>query len=617
MLRYRFISATLLVAAVAGILLLTPWAGVAQWVASGYAILIAVRSGWSMVTSLRTGTWGIDILAVAAIVSTVAIGDYWASLVVVLMLMSGEALEDFAAHRARSELTALMSRAPRIAHRESGDAVDDVPVDVVVAGDVLEVKPGEAVPVDSTLLSDGAYVDQSSINGESLPVWTGAGAQLLSGAINTDDVIRIRATTTAQLSQYQTIVDLVRGAADSRAPFVRLADRVAIPFTIGAFTLGIVAWIISGDPVRLAEVLVVATPCPLLIATPVAFIAGMSRAAARGVIVKGGGALEQLSRVRTAAFDKTGTITQGIPRVDRIDSLGGDDAQVLALAAALETHSAHVLAQAIVDGADGRSLDLPAATEVTEVVAMGLRGLVDGTEVAVGKLAFVALDAPQPWGALAAGETAVYVSRDNALVGRVVLTDQVRPEAAEAMARLHHLGVVRTLMLSGDAQDTAGKVAKGVGIDDVRGGLMPIDKVEAMRSIQPRPAMMVGDGVNDAPVLAVADVGVAMGARGATAASESADVVVLIDDLGRVPEVVSIAQRTVRIAYQSIGFGISLSVVLMLVASVGVLPAIIGAALQEVVDVVTILNSLRAGRHQAVGSRDGTFAPASRVSPGG
>ena len=397
MLRYRFISATLLVAAVAGILLLTPWAGVAQWVASGYAILIAVRSGWSMVTSLRTGTWGIDILAVAAIVSTVAIGDYWASLVVVLMLMSGEALEDFAAHRARSELTALMSRAPRIAHRESGDAVDDVPVDVVVAGDVLEVKPGEAVPVDSTLLSDGAYVDQSSINGESLPVWTGVGAQLLSGAINTDDVIRIRATTTAQLSQYQTIVDLVRGAADSRAPFVRLADRVAIPFTIGAFTLGIVAWFISGDPVRLAEVLVVATPCPLLIATPVAFIAGMSRAAARGVIVKGGGALEQLSRVRTAAFDKTGTITQGIPRVDRIDSLEGDDAQVLALAAALETHSAHVLAQAIVDGADGRSLDLPAATEVTEVVAMGLRGLVDGTEVAVGKLAFVALDAPQPW----------------------------------------------------------------------------------------------------------------------------------------------------------------------------------------------------------------------------
>jgi heavy metal translocating P-type ATPase len=595
--RYKFIWATLLVAAVSGILLLTPWAAGARWVASGFAILIALRSGWSMVKSLRTGTWGIDILAVAAIASTVAVGDYWAALVVVLMLMTGEALEDFAAQRARRELTALMSRAPRIAHREVDGSVDDVDVDVVTAGDILEVKPGEVVPVDSELLSDGAFVDQSSINGESLPVWMGVGAQVLSGSVNTDDVIRLRATTTAQLSQYQTIVDLVRGAADSRAPFVRLADRVAVPFTIGAFALGLLAWIVSGDPVRLAEVLVVATPCPLLIATPVAFIAGMSRAAARGVIVKGGGALEQLSRVRTAAFDKTGTITRGVPRVDRIDSLDGDDARVLSLAAALESHSAHVLAKAIVDGAADRDLHLPIAAEVTEVVAMGLRGLIVGAETAVGKLSFTAPDAQQPWPALAAGETAVFVSRAGALVGRVVLTDQVRPEAEQTMARLRELGVVRTLMLSGDAQDTASKIAKGVGIDDVRGALMPIDKVEAMRTIQPRPAMMVGDGVNDAPVLAVADVGVAMGARGATAASESADVVVLVDDLSRVSEVVSIAKRTLRIAWQSIGIGIGLSVVLMLVASVGVLPAIIGAALQELVDVVTILNSLRAGRH--------------------
>ena len=593
--RYKFIWTTLVVAAVSGGLLLTPWPDAAQWLASVYSILIASRSGWSMVKSLRSGTWGIDILAVAAIVSTVVLGEYWASLVVVLMLLSGEALEDFAAQRARSELTALMSRAPRIAHLERNGSVEDVPVGSVVPGDVLEVKPGEAVPVDSELLSAGASFDRSSISGESLPVWVAAGAEVLSGAVNTDEVIRIRATTTAQLSQYQTIVELVREAADSKAPFVRLADRVAIPFTIGAMALGLIAWAVSGDPVRLAEVLVVATPCPLLIATPVAFIAGMSRAAARGVIVKGGGALEQLSRVRTAAFDKTGTITQGVPLVDRIETRDSEEADVLGIAASVETHSAHVLAGAIVDEAARRGLVLPEATRVTEEVAAGLRGLVGGTEVAVGKREFAETSAQSNWPALAAGETAVFVSREGALIGRVVLTDKVREESASTIAQLRKLGVARTLMLSGDAIDTARKVATAVGIDDVRAGLLPIDKVEAVRAMQPRPVMMVGDGVNDAPVLAVADVGVAMGARGATAASESADVVVLVDDLGRVPEVVAIAQRTVRVAYQSIGIGIGLSVALMLVASFGVLPAIIGAALQELVDVITILNSLRAG----------------------
>jgi len=593
--RYKFIWTTLVVAAMSGALLLTPWPDAARWLASVYAILIASRSGWSMVKSLRSGTWGIDILAVAAIVSTVVLGEYWAALVVVLMLLSGEALEDFAAQRARSELTALMSRAPRIAHLERDGSVEDVPVGSVVPGDVLEVKPGEAVPVDSELLSDGASFDRSSISGESLPVWVAAGAEVLSGAVNTDEVIRIRATTTAQLSQYQTIVELVREAADSKAPFVRLADRVAIPFTIGAMALGLLAWAVSGDPVRLAEVLVVATPCPLLIATPVAFIAGMSRAAARGVIVKGGGALEQLSRVRTAAFDKTGTITQGVPRVDRIETRDSEEAEVLGIAASVETHSAHVLAGAIVDEAARRGLVLPEATRVTEEVAAGLRGLVGGTEVAVGKREFAETSAQSNWPALAAGETAVFVSREGALIGRVVLTDKVREESASTIAQLRKLGVARTLMLSGDAIDTARKVATAVGIDDVRAGLLPIDKVDAVRALQPRPVMMVGDGVNDAPVLAVADVGVAMGARGATAASESADVVVLVDDLGRVPEVVAIAQRTVRVAYQSIGIGIGLSVALMLVASFGVLPAIIGAALQELVDVITILNSLRAG----------------------
>jgi heavy metal translocating P-type ATPase len=594
--RYKYVWATLLVAALVAVVGLTPWEPAARWLASAYALLIAARSARSMIRSIRSGAWGIDVLAIAAIVSTVVLGDFWAALVIVLMLTSGEALEDFASRRARRELKALLAREPRVAHVLRDGESNDVVVDDIVPGDLLEVKPGETVPVDAELIGEGAYFDEASISGESLPVWRQDGSQLLSGAVNTDTLIIARATATAQNSQYQTIVQLVRSASDSKAPFVRLADRVAIPFTIGSFAIGLVAWLVSGDPARLAEVLVVATPCPLLIATPVAFIAGMSRAASGGVIVKGGGALEQLSRVRTAAFDKTGTITKGRPRVDRIEVEVGDEETTLAVAAALESDSAHVLARAIVDEADRRAIARPEPHHVAEVVAQGVHGVLDGTPVAAGKLAFVAPDARPAWSPLAAGETAVMVGRDGQLLGRVVLADELRAESASTIAGLRLAGVRRVVMVSGDAQDTAQRVAAESGIDEVRAGLLPAEKVATIVGLQPRPVMMVGDGVNDAPVLAAADVGVAMGARGATAASESADVVVLVDDLGKVLEVVTLAQRTVRIAYQSIGIGIGLSVGLMVVATFGVLPAILGAALQELVDVIAILNSLRAGR---------------------
>ena len=299
--RYLLVWSTVGLAGVVGLLLLTPLSWLAPWIAGGYALAIAARSGLSMLRSLRSGSWGLDVLAVAAIVSTVVLGDYWAALVVVLMLTSGEALEDFAARRARSEVSALLERAPRVAHVERDGEVADVDVDDVVAGDRLAVRPGEVVPVDGVLLT-AASLDEASVTGESLPVWRAAGSSVMSGAVTTDTVVAMRATATAADSEYQAIIDLVRAAADSKAPFVRLADRVAIPFTIGAFVLGVSAWLVSGDPARLAEVLVVATPCPLLIATPVAFIAGMSRAAARGVIIKGGGALEKLARVRVASF---------------------------------------------------------------------------------------------------------------------------------------------------------------------------------------------------------------------------------------------------------------------------------------------------------------------------
>ncbi|MGX5682152.1 heavy metal translocating P-type ATPase [Schumannella luteola] len=597
-LRYPWVLATVVVAAVAGILLLGPAAPAARWVASAFAAVVAARSLWSMIRALRSGTWGVDILAVTAIVSTLLLGDYWAALVVVLMLTGGEALEDYAANRARSELNALLARAPRQAHRESSPGeTDDVLVEAVQPGDVLEVRPGEAVPVDGEVVGEGAPFDESSLTGESLPVWHGDGAAVMSGSVNGGGVVRLRATATAAESQYQSIVALVAAAAGSKAPFVRLADRVAIPFTIVSFAIGAIAWAVSGEPSRFAEVLVLATPCPLLIAAPVAFIAGMSRAAGIGVILKNGGVIERLSRVRTVATDKTGTLTRGRPEVTRVEALDGSEDDVLRRAASLEADSAHVLAQAVVDAAVARGIRIPVAEGVREEVAHGVRGLVDGRESAVGRPAFVSPDGGSvQWPtALRPGETAVSVAVEGQLVGRVVLTDRLRPEAAGTLESLRSLGIGHIVLLSGDAQETAQRIGEEVGADDVHGGLLPADKVARVAALEPRPVLMIGDGVNDAPVLAAAEVGVAMGARGATAASESADAVVLVEDLSRIPESIVLSRRTIRIAQQSIGVGIGLSVAFMLVAAFGVVPAIVGAAIQEGIDVIAILNGLRAG----------------------
>lgn len=619
--RYPFVIATVATALVVGALDLTgvrPWG---QWVASAFALVIASRSAWSMIRTLREGSWGIDILAVTAIVSTVAVGDYWASLVIVLMLTGGDALEDYAAHRARRELRALLDRAPRFAHRETAPGVTtDVPVDAVAVGDLIEVRPGEVVPVDATVLDASAVFDESSLTGESLPVTRAPGETAPSGAVNAGGVVRMSAVETAARSQYQAIVALVQSASDSKAPFVRLADRVALPFTIVAFLIAGIAWAVSGDPVRFAEVLVVATPCPLLIAAPVAFLAGMSRAAHRGVIVKGGGVIEQLARVVTAAFDKTGTLTRGEPVVERVDvdpAAAVAPAEVLRLAGALEADSPHVLARAIVTAAEERGIALPVARDVEEVVAHGIRGRVDDVTVAVGRLEFADGSANPSWATLVPGETGVHVSRNGSLIGRIVLTDEVRPEARTTVDRLRALGIQRTVMLSGDAPETAARIAELADVGEAHGRLLPADKVRLMTELQPRPVLMVGDGVNDAPVLAAADVGIAMGARGATAASESADAVVMVEDLERIADAVVIARRTLRVAWQSIGWGIGLSVALMLVAAFGVLPAIAGALAQELVDVVSIVGSLRAarpGRGERVAGGGGVSEPRTRVA---
>lgn len=626
--RYPVVALTIVVAIVGGVLDLAGTAPAAQWLVSIFAVLVAARQAWDMIRDLLKGLWGIDVLAIMAIAATVAVGEYWASLVIVLMLSGGEALEDYAAGRAKRELSALLDRAPRLAHRLDAEGHDatDVPVGEVVLGDRLLVRPSEIVPVDGTLVSDYGSFDESSLTGESLPVERVQGDDLLSGAVNGQVAIIMEATALSADSQYQRIVALVADAARSRSPLVRLADRYAVPFTALSLAIAGLAWIVSGDPVRFAEVLVVATPCPLLIAAPVAFMGGMSRASRHGIIVKGGGTLEKLARARTVAFDKTGTLSHGEPTVVEVRPAGGmSEDELFSLVASAEVYSSHVLATSIVSNARARGLPVLAASTAREEATNGVIATIGGPgatgrEVVVGKLHLVEEHAPDAVATtISSGELAVYVAVDGRYAGAILLRDRLRENAAATIVDLAALGISRTLMLTGDALETARHVAHQVGIAEVSAELLPADKVRIVSSIAERPVVMVGDGVNDAPVLAVADVGIAMGAKGATAASESADVVIMLDDLSRVTETVLIGQHTMRVALQSIWLGIALSVGLMLVAAFGLLPAIVGAALQEVVDLATILNALRAlgrNRRALAGVSARPSAPALQNSPG-
>ncbi|BCW69335.1 heavy metal translocating P-type ATPase [Arthrobacter sp. NicSoilB8] len=616
-LRYPLVAGTLVALLAVLALVAAGQEGIARVAASIYALAVAAYLAVGMARRLASGQFGIDVLAVTAIVSTVLVGEYIASMIIVLMLAGGTALEDYAAGRAKGELTALLERVPQTAHRErdsGGTAAgppaagtdtagtntdgqhEDVAATDVEIGDILLVKPGEVVPLDGVLLSESGSFDESSLTGESLPVERSAGDGLMSGSLNGEAAVRMRVTARMEDSQYSRIVALVKEAAESKAPMVRLADRYAVPFTALAYVLGAVGWIISGSPERFAEVLVVATPCPLLIAAPVAFLGGMSRAARSGVIVKYAGVLEQLSRIKTAAFDKTGTLTYGRPSLVAIRTAGSrSEDEVLQLAASAEQYSSHVLAASVMDAARSRALPFASATEATEFATHGVRARLDGQDVVVGKPAFVAEWASGVAEAeLASGELAIYVGAGGEFVGSLVMSDPIRKETRRTLGELKALGVGRTVMLTGDALATARHIAAEAGLTDVRAECLPPDKVEAVRSLPDRPVMMVGDGVNDAPVLAVADVGIAMGARGSTAAGESADVVIILDDLSKVATAVRIGRRTVQVALQSIWIGIGLSVALMLAAAAGYVPAVAGALSQELVDLATILNALRA-----------------------
>ena len=589
--------------------------GVTAYLVLGIVIVITAID---MFKDLMRGHWGLDILAVIAMIATLAVQEYVAGLIIALMLTGGEALEDLAARRASRELDQLLNRAPAFAgriHPVTGE-VERIAIEEVKVGDELLVRSSEILPVDGVLLSDHATIDESSVTGEPIPVNYHAGDPLLSGTVNSTTSFTMRAQKVAADSNYASIVRLVEEAVDSRAPMVRLADRYAVPFTIVSLLIAGFAWFLSGDPVRFAEVLVVATPCPLLIATPVAFMGGMSSAAKLNVIIKDGGVLEVLARVRAVAFDKTGTLTEGKADVVEIHPAALTVDETLQLAAAAEQYSVHVFADPIVASARTQQLELPEVVTADEVATNGvLASLADGTSVRVGKPSFIEeVTGPIDRPVLSAGETAVYVSVGDELAGVIILSDPIREQSAETVSRLRRAGVAEIAMVTGDITSTAESVAHAVDIQTVHAETTPQTKVRIVQAMRPRPVLMVGDGINDAPVLAAADVGVAMAGRGATVASESAAAVITSNDIARVADVAYVSRRTVQIALQSIWMGIIISVGLMLVAAFGYLPAVVGALLQEIVDLVAILSALRALRAHRGARRE---SPARREVPVG
>ena len=596
--RYKLFAGAFLGAAVALGLDLGGLHTAAHWLLIAICALELLPLVWGMLQDVRMGTYGVDILAAVAILASVLMKEYWAGTVIVLMLTGGEALEDYAEGRAKKELDALLNRAPQKAHVMRGRKLIDLPVKEVNVGDKVVIRPGEIVPVDAAIVEGVASFDESSLTGESLPEVKKSGAQILSGSVNLDGLVTVKAIHSAADSQYEQIIKLVQAASKSQTPFVRLADRYSIPFTIFALGLGAAMWAITGQSIRFLEVLVVATPCPLILAAPIAIISGMSRAAKHGIIIKTGAALERLAETKTFAFDKTGTLTKGELTVDSVKVFGDNKTdEVLALAASLEKHSNHVLAQAIVQKAEAGSYKIPKSVHLQELAGNGLTATVRGRHVLVGRLGLLAdydIVMPKEFRAEDFQQTAAFVGIDGRLAGVITFCDEIREESKSTLAKLRDQGVKSFLMVTGDNKATAKFIAQKLGISNVKAEALPGDKIHAVEAATEKPVTFVGDGVNDAPVLTASDTGIALGARGSTAASESADIVILQDDLSYVARAHEIAQRTFSIANQSILIGIGLSVGLMFIFSTGKFRPIYGALVQEVVDVIVIFNALRA-----------------------
>ena len=589
--------------AAGGILWLAGARGAADLAWALTVAVVLVPLAFTVARDLWNREFGVDLIALLAMAGSLALGEYLAGAVVGLMLSGGQALEAYASSRAQRELKSLLERAPRFASRYQAGGLATVPVGEVVAGDTLLVKPGEVIPVDGVLVRGPVVLDESALTGESRPQERAAGDRVRSGAVNAGPPFDLRAVATAEQSTYAAIVALVRDAVASKAPFVRLADRYGLLFLPLTLAVAGIAWAVSGSPVRALAVLVVATPCPLILAAPVAIVAGISRAAKRGIIVKGGGALETLARARTLVFDKTGTLTSGTPHVSSVVSLGSiGEAELARLAASLDQVSPHVFASAVVAAARERDPRLEFPDSVREHPGSGISGVVGGRRIALGKLGWVAGGKAVPDAAAALrrkaeleGSSTVFVAVDGEVAGALLVDDPVRADTPRAIQMLRRSGVRRLVVLTGDREEVARSVGGALGVDEILWERTPLQKVETVAA-ERRAAVtvMVGDGVNDAPALAAADVGIAMGARGSTASSEAADAVIAVDRLDRVAEGLQIARRARAIAVQSVVAGMALSGCGMLLASFGLLPPVAGAIAQEAIDVAVILNALRA-----------------------
>jgi len=559
---------------------------------------------WRMLSDLYHKKLGVDLIAMVAIVASFLLGQYVAGSVILLMLSGGEALETYALSRARRELTALLSRVPSVAHKKQNNSFIDTPANLITADDIILIKPGETVPTDCVIISGTSDVDESAITGESIPVLKTASSLVYSGSINKDGALEARVLKPASESTYEKIIKLVREAENSRAPLVRLADRYSVWFTAITFAIAGVTWLISHDPIRVLAVLVVATPCPLILATPIAIMSGVSKAASRGIIVKNGGALEKLAEVKAFIFDKTGTLTLGSSKVKAVKNYQKETEQeVLNLAASLDQFSGHILARSLTEHAKLNKLELSAPSNFREIFGEGVEGDIKNVKYIFGKLAFLerkGIKIPdtikhQHQDFQEQGTIAVYLGAAGNILGSIQFADIVRPEIKSLFQDMAKMGLKKIVMLTGDKKNVAEIIGKQLGLSDIHAECLPEDKVREVQEHKKEfgSVAMIGDGINDAPALAAADVGIAIGAHGSTASSESGDIVITVDNLARVGTALRIAKYTLKIAKQSIFIGIGVSIALMIVASFGYIAPVYGAMLQEVLDVFVILNALR------------------------
>jgi len=567
-------------------------------------IVGGVFLSYKMVREILRKHFVVDIIAIAAIVASFALKEYWAGVVLVIMMSGGEALEDYALTRAKQRLTALLSRAPSIAHKKDGEILEDVGVAAVKKGDVIFIKPGEIIPVDGIVTDGTSQVDESAVTGESVPVHKKIHSLVVSGTVNEQSVLVVRAQQSASESQYEQIVKMVKAAANSKAPIMRLADRYAVFFTFITFAITLVTWLTTHNPVLLLAVLVVATPCPLILATPIAIMSGISWAASRGIIVKSGGTLEILGEAQSFVFDKTGTLTVGSPKVVGAHSSVFSPEEFLYVAASVDQFSAHIFARSLVAHVHSKySKELLLPEDFKEVLGDGVSGKLDGRKYIFGKFSFLKLQGVEftkkdrdEYNELQnRGIIPVYLAEHKKLLGRVEFADTVRPEIKSVFHSIRSLGIKHIEMLTGDRKAVAQRIAGELGITEFQAEVLPGQKLQAIAKLQKQspPVVMVGDGINDAPSLAAADVGIAMGAAGLTAASEAADMVITVNSMERLSESLYIAKRVLHVARQGMFAGIGVSIVLMLIASFGYIPPVYGAMVQELLDVIVILNALR------------------------